>query len=128
MSSFSVLDFALADFVFAPLLLEHLAQVADIVAGYFAHDLALLGVFDRGDGFVGRFAQHLARFQPAARAGDHLVAANKRIAASRRKHAEVAHHSMADDVTGHKRKREGGGWKGESKSATLSIAVRFRFL
>ena len=59
-----LLDFALADFVLAALLLEHLAQVADVVARHAAQDLALLGIDELGDRFVGRFAQHFARFQP----------------------------------------------------------------
>ena len=32
---------------------------------------------------------------------DYLLAADKRVAAAGRKHAEVAHHSVADDVAGH---------------------------
>ena len=75
-----LLDLALADFVLAPLLLEHLAQLALIVARHLAQDLALLGIDQLGDRFVGRFAQHFARFEPAAGAGDHLLAAHKRIA------------------------------------------------
>jgi hypothetical protein len=82
-----LLDFALADFVFPPLLFEHFAEIADVIAGYFPHDLALLGVFDRGNDFVRGFAQDLARFQAAAGAGNYLFAARKRVAAARRKHA-----------------------------------------
>ena len=68
---------------------------------WLAEDLALLGVFDLGDGFVGRFAQDFARLEPAARAGDHLVAANKRVATTRREDAEVTHDSVANDVARH---------------------------
>ena len=64
-------------------------------------DLALLGIDQLGDGLVGRFAQHFARFQAAAGAGDDLIAAHKRIATAGREDAEVAHHSVADDVFGH---------------------------
>ena len=66
-----------ADFVLALLLLEQAAELADVLVVLLAEDLAVLGVADLGDGVVGGFAQDLAGFEPALRAGDHLHAARK---------------------------------------------------
>ena len=50
---------------------------------------------------VGRFAQHLATFEAAARAGNYLSTARIGVATLHAKHAQVSHHSMSYDVLWH---------------------------
>ena len=69
--------------VLAALLLEHFAQIANIIVVHAAQDLALLRIDEVSGRFVRGLAKHLARLQAAAGAGDHLLAAGHDVAAAR---------------------------------------------
>jgi hypothetical protein len=96
-----LLNSLLANGVFAPLLFEHLTELADIVGGDAAENLALFRVDQLGDGFVGRLAEYFTGFQASTRAGDDLLTARMGIAAPGIEHSQVAHHTVADNILWH---------------------------